>query len=369
MNDFYIVDTTLRDGEQTAGVAFTKEEKLNIAQKLDEAGVDVIEAGIPAMGKEEIACIQEMMGLGLKASIFTWNRMNIEDIKSSIDCGAKNIHISAPVSDIHIDKKLKKTRTWVLEELKKVVSYAVERDCLVSVGAEDASRADMNYLIEFYRRAQQFGAIRVRYADTVSALHPISTFQNIQKIREHINIDIDFHGHNDFGMATANALSAYKAGAKYISCTVNGLGERAGNTALEEIVMALKYTEGCSTSFNIKSFTELSKIVEEASGKMLHEGKPIVGKSIFSHESGIHVDGLLKDPSTYELFSPEELGRRSTFVLGKFSGTSMIMHKLSENGIVVDREKANTLLKAVRNHFTANKKIDEEMIYSLNEEV
>ncbi|PRX30410.1 homocitrate synthase NifV [Orenia metallireducens] len=350
MNSFYILDTTLRDGEQSAGVSFSKKEKIDIACKLDELGVDVIEAGIPAMGTEEKEVLKEIISLDLNAEILAWNRMKIEDIDQSLDCGFKNIHISAPASDIQLKHKLKKDRGWLLAELTKVINYAIKKGCMVSVGAEDASRADIDFLIQLYKVAQKEGAVRVRYADTIGALDPLATYDNIKKIREAIDLEVDFHGHNDFGMATANALSAFKAGAKYISCTVNGLGERAGNTALEEIVMSLKCIEGCESDFKIKGLKELSKLVEDSSGRRISIDKPVVGDGVFSHESGIHVDGLLKNPSTYEFLSPGDLGRERKFVIGKFSGVSSILHKYKELGISLSEDEANKVLRGIKSY-------------------
>ncbi len=351
MNDFYIVDSTLRDGEQTAGVAFDKSDKIKIAKKLAEAGVDIIEAGIPAMGEEEIDTLKEIIGLNMDAKIMSWNRMVLDDIKKSIAAGIKYIHISAPVSDIQIERKLGKDRQWILNNIKKTVSYAAEKGCVVSVGAEDASRADFDFLIDFYNTAAIAGAIRVRYADTVGVMEPISLYKTITSIVENIELDIDFHGHNDFGMATANALAANKAGAKYISCTINGLGERAGNTALEEIVMAVHYIEQKATSFDLKKIVELSHFVEKASGRHISESKPIVGSKVFSHESGIHVDGLLKDSRTYEAFPPEVLGRERSFVIGKYSGRSAIVNDYKRRGIKLSRNEANSILTGIRKSY------------------
>ncbi|AZO94206.1 homocitrate synthase [Halocella sp. SP3-1] len=351
MQDVYFLDTTLRDGEQTAGVAFSREEKILIAKKLAGAGVDVIEAGIPVMGEEEISVLSEIKQLKLPVEILTWNRMKIKDIVCSISCGIKNLHISAPVSDLHINRKLKKDRKWVLEQIYRLVSYAVARGCKVSVGAEDASRADLSYLLSFFQQAQQAGASRLRYADTVGALDPFTVYENISKIKKEFELPVDFHGHNDLGMATANALAAYKAGAKYISCTVNGLGERAGNTALEEIVVALKYLQGCKIRFDIKKLMELSKIVEKASGRKVAAGKAIVGQRVFSHESGIHVDGLLKDEKTYEIIPPEDLGRVKEFLIGKSSGTSAIIYQHQQQGKKIKRKEAYSILKNIRQSY------------------
>lgn len=348
MEPVYFVDTTLRDGEQTAGVAFSSEEKIKIAVLLDEAGVDIIEAGIPAMGQEEIGVIKEINSRKLKAQVMTWNRMKRSDIDSSLLAGVKTVHISAPVSDLQIDKKLRKDREWVLKALKDVVNYAVRAGCTVSVGAEDASRADFDYLLEFYHIACIAGASRLRYADTLSVLEPIAVYKTITTLKEKINLPLDFHGHNDFGMATANAFSAFKAGASYISCTVNGLGERAGNTALEEIVMALRYIGSIKFDFNLKKLVELSALVEKASGRPVSHGKPIVGPGVFSHESGIHVDGLLKDPATYEAFSPSVLGRERKYILGKHSGRSSVIYSYQQQGIQITSTEAGLILQHLR---------------------
>jgi homocitrate synthase NifV len=356
MENFYILDTTLRDGEQTPGVNFTLEEKLEIAKMLDKAGVKVIEAGIPAMGQQEIEVIKKMNSLGLKCELLTWNRLSKSDIDKSLETGVKNIHIGVPTSDIHIYNKLKKTRKWLIETLKDVVNYAIHKGCKVSVGAEDASRTDMDFLIEFYKTAEKLGVSRVRYADTVGALDPFGVYENIKTIKTNIDIEIDFHGHNDFGMATANAMAAYRAGAKYISVTVNGIGERAGNTALEEIVTALKYIGKYKTNFDMKQLTVLSKYVEAASEIRISKNKPIVGEAVFSHESGIHVDGLIKDRRTYEFINPAELGRKSEFVLGKTSGKASVKNAMEKLGMKLDDDKISDILEKLRNGEVFSKK-------------
>ncbi|ABR49642.1 pyruvate carboxyltransferase [Alkaliphilus metalliredigens QYMF] len=355
MRDFYIVDTTLRDGEQTPGVVFLKKEKIKIARMLDELGVDYIEAGIPIMGEEEKDVIREIIAMNGKAKILTWNRMKKMDVDASLACGAKYIHIAVPASDIHIFQKLRKDRKWVIQQVQEVVSYGAEKGCIVSVGAEDASRAEEKFLIEIYQAAIKEGAVRLRYADTLGILTPITTYQAIKRICDYIDADLEFHGHNDFGMATANSLSAFQAGAKYIDCSVNGLGERAGNTALEEIVMTLKYLLKSNHPFEIKRILELSNIVQEASRKIVGESKPIVGKSVFSHESGIHVDGLLKNPTVYESFSPGEIGRKRKIVLGKHSGRTTVIYRLQEMGIKVTPKEANEIIEMIHKKYTYDK--------------
>lgn len=358
MEKLYIVDTTLRDGEQTAGVAFSLEEKIKIALKLNEIGVDIIEVGIPAMGEEEETVMKNLLNLNLNSKIMSWNRIVEEDIIKSINCGIKFIHISAPVSDVHIEKKLKKDRNWVIEKMVNCVKLAKDMDCEVSVGGEDSSRADESFLIKYYLAAQEAGASRVRFADTLGALDPLITYEKIKKLKKKLKIDIDFHGHNDFGMATGNAFSAFKGGAKYISCSVNGLGERAGNTPLEEILAGAKYILGIKKEYKLEKLKELSEFVEKTSGKYIQEWKPIVGKSVFSHESGIHVDGILKDESTYELFNPQDLGRKREIVIGKHTGTSAIISVYKDLGYNLMNEQAKEIVKIIRKESNSNKNFD-----------
>ncbi|MEW9122885.1 MAG: homocitrate synthase [Thermotaleaceae bacterium] len=358
MQDFYIVDTTLRDGEQAPGVAFLKEEKIKIAQTLDAAGVDIIEAGIPVMGDEEQSFIRQLIAMKGKAIVLTWNRMHTKDIDASLACGAKHIHIAVPASDLHITKKFKKDRKWLLKEMQRVVSYGVEKGCRVSVGAEDASRTEAGSLIELYQQAIKAGAVRLRYADTLGLLTPLETYQMIKRIRENVDADLDFHGHNDFGMATANAVSAFQAGAKYISCSVNGLGERAGNTPLEEILMTLKLLLQSEHPFDGKKLMALSQIVEKASGRMIGDSKPVVGKDIFAHESGIHVDGLLKDRRVYEAFSPEVIGRKAEIRLGKYSGRAAVIHHMEDLGTKISKRQADEIVKMIQRVYRYDKKPD-----------
>lgn len=328
-----VIDTTLRDGEQSAGVAFTHREKIKITQLLDELGVNIIEAGIPIIGIKEQQVIQAMLNLDLKAEILTWNRMHKSDLRATFETGAKHAHISVPVSDIHITKKLGTTREKLREELKRILDFGHDLGLIISLGAEDASRADMDFLTDIYAIGIKEGVRRIRYADTVSVLNPFSSKNNIERIVEKLaykcdmkretflnRVHIDFHGHNDFGLGTANALGAFKGGADVISCSVNGLGERAGNTPLEEIVVALQVMDQITSTIDIKKIMKVSQIVERYSGRKNHKSKPIVGELVFSHEAGIHVDGLLKDRSLYEYMQPEWFGRHHSLVQGKHSG-------------------------------------------------
>lgn len=257
-----IVDTTLRDGEQTAGVVFANEEKIEIAQMLSDLGVDQLEVGIPTMGGDEKAAIKEIVKRNLKPSIMAWNRAVIGDIEQSIDCGVDAVAISISVSDIHIQHKLKTSREWVLESMVKSVEFAKKNGLYVSVNGEDASRADKDFLVEYINAAKQAGADRFRYCDTVGIMEPFKIRDDIKYIYDKTDFDIEMHTHDDFGMATANAVAGIKGGASHVGVTVNGLGERAGNAALEEVIMALMLVYGYNgDGINTQMFREVSQYV------------------------------------------------------------------------------------------------------------
>jgi len=341
-------DTTLRDGEQTAGVVFTNAEKVNIARMLDEIGIDQIEAGIPVMGGDEREVIEEIAHLGLKASILGWNRAAIADIKTSIDCGVDAVAISLATSDIHIETKLMKDRKWVLDSIREAVAFAKSHGVYVSVNAEDASRTEMSFLCEYAAAAKAEGADRLRFCDTIGIMEPMRTYKVIKELIEHTGLEIEMHTHNDFGMAVANAIAGIHGGATWVNVTVGGLGERAGNAALEEVVMALKYVEALDLDFDTKRFTEVVDYVMTAAGRTVPVWKPVVGSNMFAHESGIHADGVIKNPHTYEIFSPDEVGGERQIVVGKHSGSRTLEMKFAEYGIPLSREHASALLPHVR---------------------
>ena len=263
-----IVDTTLRDGEQAPGVAFTVTEKVQIAKMLDRLGVYQIEAGFPAMGSNEMEAISAISGLGLRAVVSAWNRATIGDIKASLACGVKHVHISAPVSDLHIYQKLRRNRVWVLESMRRAVSYARERGLEVSVGAEDASRADWNFLIHYARHASKEGVRRLRLADTVGILEPFRTRELVGGLIEETGMEVEFHGHNDFGLATANTFAACKAGARYLDTTIGGLGERAGNCSFEEIIAVLRRHGGVEPAVDGRLLAKASRYVAAAANRL-----------------------------------------------------------------------------------------------------
>lgn len=359
------VDTTLRDGEQTAGVVFANSEKIMIAEMLSDLGINQLEVGIPTMGGDEKDAIKQIVKKNLKSSIMAWNRAVVSDIEQSIDCGVDAVAISISVSDIHIQNKLKTSREWVIENMVKATEFAKKNGLYVSVNGEDASRADEDFLIEFIEATKQAGADRFRFCDTVGVMDPFTIRNKIERIYNKTKFDIEMHTHNDFGMATANAIGGVLGGANYVGVTVNGLGERAGNAALEEVLMSLIHVLKCHSNIDTRRFKELSEYVSRASGRELPAWKAIVGSNMFRHESGIHADGALKDPKNYEAFDPSEVGLERQIVIGKHSGRAAVVNKFREYDIELDDEVASRVLDVVRSTSVKLKRslFDKELVF------
>ena len=344
-----IDDTTLRDGEQTAGVVFSKREKIAIARMLDSIGVGEIECGIPAMGAEEQAGIRSLVDLGLNARLITWNRALVPEIEASIACGVQAVDISLSVSDQMIVHKLRKDRAAVKEQLKVALGFAKSHGLYVSVGGEDASRADLSFLVELMEVTRSLGGDRFRFCDTLGIMDPFTMFDKVTFLRQAVpEVDIEVHTHNDLGMATANAIAGIRAGARFVNTTINGLGERAGNAALEEVVMGLKHACGMETGIDTHRFREMSLFVAKASHRPLPVSKPVTGERVFAHESGLHADGVIKDPRNYEGFDPAEVGLVRSIVVGKHSGTSGLIERYRSMGITINRTQAEPLLVQTR---------------------
>lgn len=320
-----INDTTLRDGEQAPGVAFTAREKLRIARLLDAAGVDELEIGVPAMGSEECQRIRMLTSSGLKAATMVWCRLRPEDVTASLGLGVDWVDLSLPASPGLAGHKLRLDDAQLQARLQLLCRQLLDAGIKVCIGLEDASRTPLPRLLQLADWAHAAGASRLRYADTLGVLDPFRAEQQLRLLVEGSPLPVEMHAHNDFGLATANSLAAIRAGVASVNTTVNGLGERAGNAALDEVVVGAEQLLGVATNVRIERLPTLAGAVARASGESLTRRKSLCGSHVFTHESGTHVAAMLKDPASYAAIDPRLLGREHQLVLGKHSGSSAII--------------------------------------------
>jgi len=334
-----IHDVTLRDGEQTPGVVFRKDEKVKIALKLDEVGIGRIEAGFPAVSEEDKQAVEEIAKLGLRAKIFTLSRLTRRDVDAALDCDVDGVVCEGSTSDIHLKYRLNLSREVIFDKAVDTIQYAKEHGLYASFMSVDSTRTELSFLIQFINRlASETKVDSITVTDSYCTQHPLAFMIFIKNIKENCQKPLEIHCHNELGLAVANTLMGVAQGAEVVHVSVNGLGEKTGNASLEETVMALKLLFGMDVGLKYEKLYELSRLVQELSGVNVHPYKPIVGENAFARESGLVVYGLLKFPLSVQSFNPEMVGNRSKILLGKKSGRESIRYKLKEMGIQVDDE-------------------------------
>lgn len=348
MKKVKVLDTTLRDGEQTPGVTLMPKEKLQIAKALDDLGVDYIEAGSAITSEGERKSIKLISNEGLKAEVSSYTRLLQKDIDLALDCDVDAVFLVAPTSDLHIKYKLNSTREKILTSVGELVSYSKDHGLTVDLCTEDGSRSDPTFLKKVLKAAKENKVDRFTMADTVGILTPEKTEKLFKYLTKGVKIPVGVHCHDDLGMATANTVSAVMGGATVVNVTVNGLGERAGNAPLEEVVIALQMGYGIKTNVKTKKIHDISDLVEKLSGVPVQPNKAVVGENAFTHETGIHVDGILKKPETYEPIKPELVGAKRRFVLGKHVGMKSVKAILADLKIKADNKQVVEIFNQVK---------------------
>ena len=364
-----IFDTTLRDGEGTPGVNFTVEEKVEIAKALDALGVTVIEAGSPITSQAERETFREIIKLIPQAEVCGLARVLQEDIEASIECEVDRVHAFVATSDTHLRYKLRMTQQEALEKTVKSVEFVKSHGLKCEFSCEDATRTPLKRLKAFYRAAEDAHADIVNIPDTLGVMEPDAMAKLVTEIRKTVKIPISLHCHNDFGLAVMNSLAGVKAGASQVHVTVNGLGERAGNASLEQIVAALELLYGVPTGVNLKLLTKTSRMVQKYSLVNLPPNYPIVGENAFTQETGIHVHGVIARKETYEPFPPELVGQKRRVTIGKSTGHHAIDFFLKRHNVQFDEAQLLEIVSRVRQIVALKKRILDREVLLIAEDV
>lgn len=363
-----ICDVTLRDGEQTPGVVFTKEEKMDMATELNDIGVEVIEAGFPVVSSQERETVKAISNMGLDARICCLSRSIIGDVDAALDCDVDMVSVFIAMSDLHLKYKYHRSCSDVVACAMQTIEYAKDHGLQVRFAAEDATRTDIGVLQKAFREAEKYRADYVSIADTIGIMNPATTHYLVSKIKEVVKTDICIHCHDDLGLATANTLAAAEAGAKQLHTTVNGIGERAGNASLEEVLAALRVQYGIER-YETTGLNALSRKMEAYSGIATPVNKAVVGKNAFTHESGIHVMAILEEPRTYELFSPEMVGGKRNLIVGKHTGMKALKGILRDMGCTLGHDELCELIGRIKNCTELKKGISRQHLRDMVKEL
>lgn len=364
-----ILDTTLREGEQTPHVNFTLAEKVEIARLLDQVGVDMIEAGDPSVSPSVAAAVEKIAGMGLTAEIVAHSIASRQGLEKARACGVDRVAIFYGTSKIHLGAKLRKTEDEAVAIICEHIAYARSLGLKVRYTPEDATRTEFEFLVRVCNAAIEAGADRISFADTMGVLQPHVMFQRVQALREHLlPCKIDLHCHDDYGLSLANAMAGIRGGADCIHTTVNGLGERAGIPDLAETIVAFHNLEGVE-KYNLQPLMQVSNYIEKVSGFFLAPNKPITGQNAFTHKSGVHTNGVLKDPRTYEAFDPALLGRERKIVIDKYTGKSAVAARLDEYGIQVTNAELEVIVARIKDIGDERKQLFDADIIEIAEHV
>jgi len=364
-----IFDTTLRDGEQTPGAALNPEKKLIIARQLDRLGVDALEAGTPVTSKGEFEGMKLIVAEGLKAEIYGLARVVKGDVDAVADTGAKYVHLFIATSDLHLKYKLRMTREQAVQRSLEAIDYARSRGLLVEFSAEDATRTDLVYLKQIFKAVEEAGVIRINIPDTVGIMTPPKMEALVKELHSTLKVPLSVHCHDDFGMAVANTLAGLEAGAEQAHVTINGLGERAGNASLEEVVTSLNLLYNRKTGIISPLIYQTSQLVSKLTGIPVQPNKAVVGDNAFTHVSGIHTHGLVAEPLTYEPIPPELVGARRRLTAGKHAGSHGIRAELEEMGVYPDEAQLKRIVAKVKDLGDKGRTVTDSELLNIAREV